>query len=140
MEGIDRVAERIPARLSRGEARRFGLVVGSAFLVLGTLAWWRGRPLASQVFWVVGAALILFGMVLPAALRPVHRAWMGLALTISKVTTPIFLGIVYFGIITPVGLVRRVLGQDPLKRKRTGDTFWVPLKAGQKQSDMKRQF
>ena len=133
------MAKGISARLSREEARRFGLAVGAAFLALGLLVWWRGRPSAGQLFGAIGAALILAGMMLPDALRPVHRAWMGLALGISKVTSPIFLGLVYFGIITPVGLVRRAFGHDALKRRRTGDSSWVPRKAGDP-SGMKRQF
>lgn len=134
------MAEGISARLSPQEARRFGLVVGAAFLVLGALVWWRGRPVTSQVFWGLGAALILFGIILPRALVPMHRAWMGLALAISKVTTPIFLGAVYFVIITPIGLVRRVLGHDALKARQTGDGFWVPRNSGPERSDMKHQF
>jgi hypothetical protein len=134
------VAEGISARLSREEARRFGLVVGAAFLALGLLVWWRGRPLAGQVFGAIGAALILAGIVLPDALRPVHRVWMALALRISKVTTPIFLGLVYFGIITPIGLVRRVFGHDALKSGRKGDSSWVPRKVRREPSEMKHQF
>jgi saxitoxin biosynthesis operon SxtJ-like protein len=134
------VAEGISARLSRGEARRFGLVVGAAFLVLGALAWWRTRPLTGQVFGVLGIALILFGMALPHALRPVHRAWMGLAVAMSKVTTPLFLGCVYFGIITPIGLVRRLFGHDTVKSQSAGDSCWVPRNSGREQSDMKHQF
>lgn len=134
------MAEGIPARLSPKEARRFGLVVGAAFLVLGALVWWRGRPVTSQVFWALGAALILFGIVLPRALIPVHRAWMGLALAISKVTTPIFLGAVYFLIISPIGLIRRGLGRDSLKPKHTSGGFWVLRSSGPEPSGMKRQF
>ena len=133
------MAKGISARLSREEARRFGLVVGAAFLALGLLVWWRGRPLGTQVFGVIGAALILSGLVLPDSLRPVHRAWMGLALGISKVTTPIFLGLIYFGVITPIGLVRRVFGHDAVGSRRTGNSSWVPREAGQ-QSGMKHQF
>ena len=133
------MAKGISAGLSRGEARRFGLVVGAAFLVLGLLVWWRGRPLGSQVFGVIGAALILFGLLLPNALRPVHRAWMGLALGISKVTTPIFLGLIYFGVITPIGLVRRVFGHDTLRPSRTDNSSWVTRKAGE-QSGLNHQF
>jgi hypothetical protein len=64
---------------------------------------------------------------------------MGLALAISKVTTPIFLGLVYFGLITPIGLVRRALGHDALKARRTGNSAWVPRETG-RQSGMKHQF
>lgn len=133
------MAKGISTRLSRAEARRFGLVVGAAFLGLGLLVWWRERPLAGQVFGAIGAALILSGLMLPDALRPVYRAWMGLALVISKVTTPILLALMYFGIITPIGLVRRVFGYDTLERSRTGDSSWVTRKAGQR-SEMKHQF
>jgi len=73
------VAEGIPARLSRGEARRFGLLVGAAFLALGALLSWRGRPLPALICGSAGAVLILLGAVLPDALGPVHRGWMGLA-------------------------------------------------------------
>jgi len=83
--------------------------------------------------------LILCGIVLPGVLPPVHRAWMGLALMISRVTTPIILAIMYFGVITPIGLVRRMLGHDALKARRTGSGFWVSREAG-RQTDMKHQF
>jgi hypothetical protein len=92
------------------------------------------------LFWGLGAALILLGIILPHALVPVHRVWMGLALAISKVTTPVFLGCVYFGIITPIGLVRRWFGYDAIRSRRPGDSFWVPRDSGQERSDMTHQF
>jgi len=125
--------------LSRAEARRFGLVVGAAFLGLGLLVWWRGGPLMGQVFGTIGVALIVSGIILPHRLGPVYRAWMALALVISKVTTPIFLGLVYFGIITPIGLVRRVFGHDALKRG-PGRSSWVSQKADKVESGMRHQF
>jgi hypothetical protein len=70
--------------------------------------------------------LILLGAVLPDALRPVHRVWMGLAGAISKVTTPIFMGVVYFGVLTPIGLIRRLVGGNPLKPRAVKDgSLWV---------------
>jgi hypothetical protein len=104
----------IPARLSKAELRKFGLTLGPAFVVLGTVARWRGHPIASTVLWTLGAALVAGGAAVPAALAPVHRAWMGLAAALSKVTTPIFLGVVYFGIFTPVGIVKRAFGHNGL--------------------------
>jgi hypothetical protein len=63
---------------------------------------------------------------------------MGMALVISRVTTPIILAVMYFGVITPIGLVRRVFGHDALKARRS-NSFWVSREAGQS-SDMKHQF
>ncbi|HKG93327.1 MAG TPA: hypothetical protein VKA84_15580, partial [Gemmatimonadaceae bacterium] len=89
----------IPARLStdaRAEGRKFGLQVGAAFLVLAGIAYWRNKHTVSTILASLGAVLILGGLVAPAAMAPVNRAWMKMAAAIAKVTQPIFLGLVYF--------------------------------------------
>ena len=85
--------------------------------------------------------LILAGLATPNRLVPVYRAWMGLALLISKVTTPIFLGIVYFGVITPLGIARRLFGRNSLKRPSDMSSFWMERPpATETRSDMARLF
>lgn len=132
----------IPARLShRDEARRFGLTVGGAFLVLGAIALLRGRRTFALVFGVVGVVLVLCGTLLPHALVPVRRVWMGVATAMSKVTSPIFLGVVYFGLFTPVGAVRRLFGLGPLKPQPSGSSRWVVRDSGARtRGDMEHQF
>ena len=131
----------IPARLSRAEARRFGLVVGAAFLLLGAMLLWRGRPLPARVSGFVGGTLFLLGIVLPSVLLPVRRVWMAMALGISKVTTPLLLGVMYFGVIAPLGLVRRILRRDSLRARPSDRTLWVDRNpAGGRMTDMERQF
>jgi len=73
--------------------------VGAAFVALAGLLWWRGHGAAAPVPAALGALLVLAGLAVPARLGPAQRAWMGLATALSKVTTPIFLGIAYFGVI-----------------------------------------
>lgn len=131
------MAGRIPARLSPAEGRRFGMTVGVAFSVLGALAWWRGRPTVTMVLAGVGVSLIVAGLLLPGRLGPVYRAWMSFAYAISKVTTPIFLGIVYFVPITVTGLVMRLLGRNPMRRRDVDGSFWVTT---DQSSDLHRQF
>jgi hypothetical protein len=141
MEGERRVAKGVPAGLSRGEARRFGLLVGAAFLVLGAVLSWRDRPLPALICGAAGAVLILLGAALPDALGPVHRAWMGLAGAISKVTTPIFMGVVYFGVLTPIGLIRRMVGGNPLKPRVKDRSLWVGRERESKgPEDLEHQF
>ena len=135
------MAEGISAGLSRGEARRFGLLVGATFVVLGALQWWRGRPSFALVLGAVGAVLLLLGVVLPGALVPVRRMWMDMALGISKVTTPIFMGVVYFVVLTPVGVVRRLVGSGPMKPRPSGASHWVVRTARERaREDMQHQF
>jgi len=129
----------VPARLSPSEGRKFGLVVGTAFLVLAAVFWWRGHPLPMRAAGGIGVLLILAGLVIPGRLGPVHRAWMGLAHAISKVTTPIFMGLLYFLVLTPAGILRRTLGRNPLVRP-AGPSFWIERDAAHRRSDLERQF
>ena len=111
--------------MSPAEGRKFGLTVGIAFGVLAGITWWRDHPLMMQVFIGLAVTLILAGLIIPGRLGPVNRAWMGLALLISKVTTPIFLAIVYFLVISPIGLLMRLFGRNPLKHKPEHGSLWL---------------
>jgi uncharacterized membrane protein len=132
------LAQGSPARLSAPEGRKFAFTLAAAFGALAALLWWRGRPTLSTVFGAVAAAFAIAGLVLPGRLGPVYRGWMGFAHAISKVTTPIFLGVVYFLVITPSGRVRRALGGNPLRAHR-GASGWVD-RAGAPRGDLTRQF
>ena len=135
------MAERIPARLTAAEGRRFGLTVGGAFLVLASLAWWRGRAHACVAFAAIGGLLLLGGLLLPASLGPVFRAWMGLAHLMSRITTPVFLGLLFYLVLMPVGLVMRLFGASPLPRPGVGSSGWIPRAPdARRRLDMERQF
>ena len=121
------------------ELRRFALAVGGAFALLGALLLWRGRG-AGWVLLLVGVALVAAGVVAPRRLGPVQRGWMRVALAISRVTTPIFMGIVYFLVLTPTGLVMRLAGRRPLARLPDATTFWVDRPPGERKGDLTRQF
>jgi len=119
------LATGIPARLSASEGRKFGLTVGIAFLVLAAISWWREHETLIYVFTGLGGALVAAGLAVPARLGPVQRAWMGLAHAISKVTTPIFMGIVYFLAIMPIGLIMRALKRNPIRHHPANGSFWA---------------
>lgn len=132
------MAGRIPARLSPAEGRKFGLTVGIAFGVLAGISWWRGHPVTVQVLGGLSVALILAGLLIPGRLGPVNRAWMGVAHVISKVTTPIFLAIVYFLVISPMGVLMRLFGRNPLVHKPQQGSLWLPRSGGR--GTMSNQF
>jgi hypothetical protein len=135
------VATGIPARLTREEGRKFGLTVGAAFLALSGLLWWRGRHSAALVCLALGSVLVLAGLVVPVRLGPAYRAWMGFALLLSRVTTPVFLGIVYFLILTPTGGIMRLLGKNSIRRPLSDGSFWVQRPGGEgRRGTMEHQF
>ena len=132
------MAERVPARLSAAEGRKFGLTVGLAFAVLTGITWWRDHPLLMQIFGGLAGALILAGLLVPGSLGPVQRGWMAFAHLISKVTTPIFLAIVYFLVIAPIGLLMRLFGKNPLRHPPEQGSFWLSRSTGR--GTMSNQF
>jgi len=127
--------------LSPAEGRRFGFTLGAAFLVLGGALWWRGREPAATIALVLAGALLVASVAVPSRLGPVQRAWLGFGAALSRVTTPIFLGVVYFGVISPIGLLLRLRGRNPLRRHRRPVSCWVlrPVEARSRR-DMERQF
>jgi hypothetical protein len=115
-------------RRSYRTERDFGLLVGGVLVALG--GWWsyRGRyPVLSVVLLSVGATLALLGALQPKWLVVPNRLWMGMAEAMGFVMTRVILGVVFFLIVTPVGLLRRLTGGDPLGRRagRTG-SYWKP--------------
>lgn len=135
------MAAGIRARLSAADGRRFGLTVGAAFLGLAVLGWWRASPPVVVVCGGIGGVLVLAGLVAPGRLGPVFAAWMGLARVLSRITTPIVLGLVYFGVITPIGLLMGLLRRRPLTRPPGAASWWISRDANARQrADMQRQF
>jgi hypothetical protein len=132
------LAPRSPARLTPDEGRKFAFTLAAAFGALAGVAWWRESPRALLIFGVIAGAFALGGLVAPGSLGPVYRAWMGFAHALSKVTTPIFMGIVYFLVITPIAVIRRAVGGNPL-RAHSGATGWVD-RTDSPRGDLTRQF
>lgn len=127
--------------MTRQEGRRFGVTVGGAFLVLASVAWWRERDVVAGVLAVIGGAFVVGGLLIPTHLGPVERAWMKLAHAISRVTTPVLMAVMYFGILTPTGFLRRTLGQNPIAHRPSEGSYWKTRPAGKrKSSSMEQQF
>lgn len=108
--------------------REFGLIVGGVLLLLSS--WWlyRGKfHSLTPITLSLGALLALLGLIFPRALVWPNKAWMGLAEVLSFVSTRIILAVVFFLIVTPIGLVKRLFGWDPLNRRAApSESYWRP--------------
>ena len=135
------MAEGVPARLTPEAGRKFGLTLGFAFVAIGALLYWRGKPTRAMVAFTIGGLFLAAGLVVPTHLGPVERAWMGLAHLISKVTTPVFMGIVYFVVMMPIGFIRRAMGSPLVPRKERAASRWQShIPAEPLGENMERQF
>ncbi len=130
-----------PGRMTAAAGRRFGLTVGGAFLAIAGLTWWRGYSSAPAVCGALGVMLGVAGLVIPSYLGPVERAWMAAAHAISRVTTPIVMGVMYLLVLSPAGALRRGFGGNPLVHAEQDHGYWRSRLPGRRRSaDMRRQF
>jgi hypothetical protein len=116
--------------VDRAQLRNFGLIVGGVFGLLGL---W---PLL-----ILAVALIVPAQIVPRVLAPAHRAWMALGSALGWVNTRIILGLVFFGMITPIGFMRRAIGGDPMQRAfDAGATSYRVPQRPRPGTHMRRQF
>ena len=116
---------------SSKELRSFAAIWLVFFGIIGAWLAWRGSPtMVYLVIWGVAFSGGLLGFAAPAAIRPLYIAWMCLAFPIGWVVSHLLLGLVYFGLLLPTGLLLRLFGYDPMQRKidRECASYWSPRK------------
>lgn len=115
------------------ELRKFGLVVGGIFSVLAAWWGWRGQPGYPWLL-VPALALIVLGLVRPGALKWVYVGWMALGLALGLVVSTVLLTLLFYLIVTPMGLLARLTGKDFLNQRRDphAKTYWVPRRQAPK--------
>ena len=122
--------------------RTFGLVFASAFLIIAGWPLFHGD---TPRWWAVGV-VAFFGMVAllkPALLSRLNCLWIKLGVLLGKVVSPIALGVLFYGVLTPIGVVIRLIGKDPLRLKfdPDADSYWIPREPPGAPSDsMTNQF
>ena len=122
--------------------RTFGLVFAGVFLLIAGWPLIHGEAVR---WWSVGisAVFALVAFIRPALLAELNRLWMKLGILLGKIVSPIALGILFYVVITPIGLMIRVAGKDPLRLKfdPEADTYWIPREPpGPPPGSMNNQF
>ncbi len=129
------------SQIERRELRQFGFLIGSILVLIGLwLTISQGVGILSVVIGL-GASLIVLGWLHPPALRYVYRGWMAVGHVLGSINTRIILGLVFYGLITPMGLAMRVMGKDFMRRSSQPEaaSYRVP-RAARPASHLRRQF
>jgi hypothetical protein len=128
---------------SRKELRQFAAIWLGFFGLLG-LWWWydTGSYAVAGWLWAAAVTVGLSGLAVPALVRPIYVTWMALAFPIGWTVSHLLLGFLYFFLITPIGLLLRATGTDPMKRKleRDAKSYWVEHRTGDDPATYFRQF
>ena len=130
---MEKVSVKMPSN------RSFGLLF---FIVFLAISLW---PLISQGdlrLWAFILAIIFFvlGILNSKFLTPLNKLWMKFGLFLGSIVAPLVMGVVYFMVVTPVGLIMRSLGKDLLrmKKSKSAATYWIARE--EQNNTMKRQF
>jgi Saxitoxin biosynthesis operon protein SxtJ len=105
---------------------------GLCLVFFGGLAAWQGIVSGRGTLALALAALALMigllGLLWPRMIRPVYVGWMILAFPIGWTVSQAMLAVMFYGLFTPIGLLFRLIGRDPLHRARRADleTYWSP--------------
>jgi hypothetical protein len=129
-------------KLQTSTDRSFGFVFTAFFLLLGTWPLRKGGPVR---WWALALGLVLAAIVLvrPVVLHPLNLAWAQVALLLSRVVNPVVMGLLFFVAVTPIALVLRLLGKDPLRLRfdPAASSYWLPRRPpGPPPETMSNQF
>ena len=136
-ENLNRVEE-----IEVSSDRSFGVVFTLVFLAVGI--WMVSGGQSGGWFFLAGAALFFtVALARPSILGPLNRAWMRFGLFLSRLVNPLILGVIFFLVITPIAVVRRLLGKDSLRlgSKPGIESYWIVRSPpGPKIGSMTKQF
>lgn len=113
-----------------GSERNFGLVFAAMFAFVAFAPLVHGREMQ---FWPVplAAAFLAAALLLPRILGPLNHLWFKLGLLLGKFVTPVVMSILFFAAVTPVGMLMRATGKDPLRLRwqPAAKSYWVDRSA-----------
>ena len=116
-------------RVEGSSDRNFGFVFAGVFLLVAGWPLFYGETLR---WWALGIALVfvVIATLKPALLGGLNRQWMKLGILLGKLVSPIALGILFYFVVAPIGMLVRLTGKDPLRlRLDSGaDSYWIPRK------------
>jgi hypothetical protein len=125
-----------------GSDRGFGIVFAIFFTLVGLLPLRQHHPLRWWALALAGVFLVV-ALLQPGWLRPLNRVWTTLGLLLGRVVSPVVTGLLFFLVVTPIGLLFRLLKKDPLRLASSSgtETYWIERKPpGPVPDTMRNQF
>lgn len=119
----------------------FGIVLGPFFALLGWIFTVRWGTSAGAGAWIIGGSLTLVYLAVPPLRRRIYVTWIYAVYPIGWTISHLVLGLVFFGLLMPIGRLMRLLGHDPLNRRSPAqDSYWVQREQHQSLDRYFKQF
>ena len=127
---------------TKKDLRKFGLTVGTVLILISVVLFYFEK--SSAVYFIIpGAMLIIAAFVHTEILKPLNRVWMGLAIVLGFIMSRIILTILFYLVLTPIGLLAKLFGKKfmNLKCDKSTETYWEKRQIKEKNNlDYERQF
>ena len=124
------------------DLRSFGITLGIIFLIIAGFLIYKENE-SFRLFIVISIAFIIFGFLIPTSLKPIYISWMSFAIILGWFMTRFILSILFYLIVTPIGLITRVLGKDflELKKDASNGSYWNQRESSfEKNQSYEKQF
>lgn len=108
---FEKIRKLVPESISADQAKDTGM----AMVLICLLIAFFGHK---QQLFAVAILLLLVNMIWPKIYKPVAKIWLGLSHLLGTIVSKVVLSVIFFGLVMPVGLARRVLGKDPMQTKK----------------------
>jgi hypothetical protein len=121
--------------------KKFGFFFTFVFAILAFYFLFIDSILWAQAFALLAVLFLLITVIIPQVLLPLNKLWIRLGLLLGMIVSPIVLGIIFFGLVTPYGVVMRMFGRDELRLKFTKkSSHWISRSESIKPDSFKNQF
>ena len=109
----------------KSDLRKFGIAIGTIFLIVAGFFFWKENE-SFQLFLTIGITLFAVGIVIPVILKPVYWVWMVFATVLGWFMTRVILSLLFYVILTPIGLIARLFGKQflDLKQNHSQQSYW----------------
>lgn len=106
--------------------RSFGLIFAAIFLLIGAFPLLFGGTVRLIPIYIA-AAFAMVALIYPPALKPLNLAWAKFGQLMHKIVNPVLMGLIFFLTVVPTGLIMRMLGKDPMRRRLEPDagSYWI---------------
>tara|TARA_Y100000591_G_scaffold217826_1_gene189372 strand:- start:275 stop:658 length:384 start_codon:yes stop_codon:yes gene_type:complete len=121
-----------------GSNRSFGIVFFVVFLLIGLYPLLKNNDIRIWSL-IISSVFLLLGLKNSKILTPLNILWFKFGMLLGKYVSPIVMGLVFFLVVTPTGIIMRILNKDLLQlKKKNINSYWI--KRDNQKSDMKNQF
>ena len=107
------------------DLRKFGITIGVILLIIAGFLFWKEKE-SFQILLIIGVTFCILGIVIPFILKPIYWVWMIFATILGWIMTRVILSLLFYMILTPIGLISRLFGKQflELKWNKTDSTYW----------------